>query len=184
MPKYKRKTNNNKEIIKKKNKGGQPTKYLPIYAIQVYEITRNFGFDNKKLCKVFDICNKTLNNWMQNNEEFLLAVIKGKDEYDSRNVETSLLKRAIGYDYKEKHVTRGIKGDTIKIIDRHIPPETGACMNWLSNRSKDRWGNTNLSPDNPIPQINIQINNLSIDEIEELKRLRQKATPGIIETSS
>jgi hypothetical protein len=32
------------------------------------------------------------------------------------------------------------EGEVIRVpIRKHVPPDTGACMNWLKNRMPDKW---------------------------------------------
>jgi hypothetical protein len=127
-------------------KAGQPTKYKKAYAKIAEKACANNGFDDESLADLFSICDKTLNNWKNKHPEFLQSIKRGKDTYDTNNVETSLLKRAEGYSYIEKHTEAIIDSDgkiselkKVKNITKEIPPETTAGIFWLKNRHPGRW---------------------------------------------
>ena len=90
----------------------------------------------------FGVCEKTLNNWKDKNEQFLQSLKEGKKEADSRVVK-SLFQRAVGYSCPDtKFATHeGIITDTKEFI-KHYPPETTACIFWLKNRRPDEWKDT------------------------------------------
>lgn len=70
---------------------------------------------------------------------FAEALKKGKDVADTI-VENALYKRAIGYDYEEE-TKMEIDGvlTTVKVVKKHMPPDTTAQIYWLKNRLPNKW---------------------------------------------
>jgi hypothetical protein len=67
------------------------------------------------------------------------SIKKGKEEFDTANVEKSLLARALGYEHPEEkvfcHNGEIITHNQIK----HYPPDVAAILVWLTNRQPERW---------------------------------------------
>jgi hypothetical protein len=130
---------------------GRPPKYKPKYQEQAYRLCSIFGADDQKLAEFFKVEEKTINNWKEKYPPFLGAVKKGKDEFDTKNVEASLLKRALGYSYEELHYERIELDDSpknsdekqfgtlVKTVIKQVAPDVTAQIFWLKNRDKDRW---------------------------------------------
>ena len=86
----------------------------------------------------------TLYRWKSKYVEISEALKKGKDVVD-RQVEKSLLKRALGFEYNEtKNVyetdregNRILKESTI--TRKMVAPDTTAQIFWLKNRKPDKW---------------------------------------------
>ena len=57
------------------------------------------GATNDHLAKLFGVSTKTIEYWIRENSTFFKAVRDGKDQYNVRKVEASLLQRAIGFEY-------------------------------------------------------------------------------------
>ncbi len=143
-----------KKKVTPKKKRGQPTKYLPEMAEKAFILCRDCGLTDENLAKCLNVSVRTLQYWMESHEEFLQAIKKGKDAWNTNGVEKSLLKRAMGFEYEE--VTReplynAVTGDPIldedgnhrivvtKIVRKHMAPETAAICFWLKNRDPGRW---------------------------------------------
>ena len=135
-------------------KPGRPTKYLPDqHPGLAYRALRRLGLDDPALAEVLGISRKTLNNWREEHQPFLLACQKGRDEHDTLNVERTLLERAMGYEYEEEiHELRPvyeerdgkrvqIGTDLVLTERRHKKqaPDVTAQIHWLKNRHPDRW---------------------------------------------
>jgi|GEM_PF-704778 len=145
------------------NKGGRPTDFKEEYIHQAYVVCADDGYTNAKLAKLFSVNRRTITNWLKEIPEFKEAVQAGKDEHDSREVETSLLKRAKGFQYTETtselmfiddpkayqpnpmQELHGIERRKIhtyiptKKTIKHVSPDTRACEIWLCNRRPGRW---------------------------------------------
>ena len=88
---------------KKTKPNGRPSKYKDDYARQALVACKTFGSTEEQLAKLFDVTVETIGNWKKQHEEFFQALKDGKDKFDSKRVESSLLKRALGYEYEEVH---------------------------------------------------------------------------------
>ncbi len=115
-------------------------------------LSRDYGFTAEQLGAVFGVSNRTINHWMQEHKDFKDAVKKGRDSYDSINVENALLKRAMGYQFTEVSTQRiritvkdangiKVKIPATKVIttNKEIPPDTKSAIFWLTNRNPERW---------------------------------------------
>lgn len=122
------------------------------------------GLTDKQIAKNMGIGEKTIHEWKKRFPAFSTALKKGKEVVDIE-VENSLHKRAMGFEYEE--VTTeireipdgkgGIKQEKhIKRTKKFIPPETTAMIYWLKNRRPDKWR------DRPEPE-----NNEAVDKLVE-----------------
>ncbi len=120
----------------------------------VYYICQHFGATNEEIAKALCVSTATLNHWLKDYPEFLSEYKRGRDEFDSGQVEKALRSRALGYRYTEtstKTVTlmvgpRGEKvatpAEEVTVHDKSMAPDVGAAIFWLTNRQKDRWQQT------------------------------------------
>ncbi len=112
---------------------GQPTKYKPEYAEQVYKLCLLKAID-KDLAKFFDVCEDTINNWKKDYLDFFESIKRGKLIADA-TVAEKLFERACGYSHPDVHISN-YQGDiTITDIIKHYPPDTAAAFIWLKNRA-------------------------------------------------
>jgi len=106
--------------------------------------------DRHKACKLFGVAKSTINLWKKEHPAFSDSVKKGKDDYDSENIEKSLAKRALGFKYteitKEPRLIKKADGDitttdmtVTKKVTRLVVPDTTAQIFWLKNRQPHRW---------------------------------------------
>lgn len=117
---------------------GRPTKYHDDLARQAYELAL-LGLTDAEMARVFDVEEKTLNNWKDAHPEFLQSLKDGKDIADAQ-VTKSLYKRATGYEHKAVKISANPNGDehVTEYIERY-PPDTTACIFWLKNRQRAKW---------------------------------------------
>jgi len=154
-----------KKTAKKK---GRPAVYQPKYVKIAGELCREKGYTDKNLADHFKVCEGTINRWKNEFPNFYESLKKGKDDFDSRVVEQSLLKRAVGYSYVE--TTRELQADeseeafesayfpgtpslihkeekesstqtlaVTKKVTKHMAPDVTAQIFWLKNRKPQRW---------------------------------------------
>jgi hypothetical protein len=128
-------------------KRGQPTKYKSEFVEQVHKLAAG-GFLDKQIADFFKISEATLNTWKQKHPEFFESLQKGKDDFDSTKVESSLLKRALGFKYTEttreispkaNPKTGGVQLRITKRVTKMVVPDVTAQIFWLKNRQKGRW---------------------------------------------
>lgn len=164
-----------------------------------YRIVAKTGATLDDLASILNIRKETLNGWMRKHKRFARAVVLGRDRYNSDEVEVKLLKRARGYTetvVEETTKTRPVinKGEVVlddngnvltyeeKITLRKdivFPPDVRAITFFLTNRNRKRWSrapNPAKSVKNEYTQINLST--LSVEELQKLKQLSEKAGTG------
>jgi hypothetical protein len=103
------------------------------------------GLSDEQLAHNMGINKCTLYDWKKKFPKFANALKKTKEIVD-KEVENSLYKSAIGYDYEE--ITEERKFDktlgdyklvVTKRIVKHMPPNTASIIFWLKNRRPDIW---------------------------------------------
>ena len=130
-----------------RNKGGRPSKYEAEWKdkLIIIEGWAKDGLTNEQIAKNMGISVKTLYEWQNKYSEFSESLKKGKEVVD-REVENALLKRALGYKYKEitrepiKDATTGeIRLEVTKEVVKEVVPDTTAQIFWLKNRKPNEW---------------------------------------------
>ena len=146
---------------KRKKVNGRPTKYDERFNDIAYQMCKQFGAADKQLAKTLSISEATLNNWKKKHPEFLESIRKGKDEYDTANVEIALRDRAIGYSHPDVHISVW-KGEVIVTdIVKHYPPDPLSCIFWLVNRSRGRWKHVNKTDIDIGPNVQEYFNKIA-----------------------
>ena len=121
----------------KGKKRGPKSSYDPVrMPEQAYHATSRMGAEHLDLAALFGVSLGPIEKWIREHDEFRVAIRTGRDEWSSRNIEDSLKRRALGYEYQE-HKTSAKNGP--ETITKHMPPDVGACIFWLTNRQKNRW---------------------------------------------
>lgn len=146
----------------KKNKKGRPTKYKPEFVQIAGELCQEKGYTIKNLAQHFKVVESSITLWMKEYSDFSAAIKKGRDVFDTQEVEQSLLKRAKGYGYDEitkepVMVDKGVvdekdieEGETVeeavenslavtKVVTKEVAPSEVAIIFWLKNRQPQRW---------------------------------------------
>lgn len=129
---------------------GTPTKYKPEYAAIARQYCLLTGATDADIAKLLEVSKRTINYWKKQYPDFLHSVKDGKLAADMKVAE-GLYKRCIGFEHHE--VTR--EGDApydqatggydkkllkvTKVVTKYIPPDAGACLNWLKNRQPEHW---------------------------------------------
>lgn len=107
------------------------------------------GLSKEQISENLGISVQSFDNYMKRYEEFADAVSEGAEECEI-HIENALVKRALGYSYKE--VTRERKvvrnpetGEdeyklvVTKSVTKHVIPDVGAQQYYLEHRSPKRW---------------------------------------------
>lgn len=123
---------------------GRPTKYSEDMPERAAFLIREFGMTDKQLAKAFGVAESSLKEWRQVYHAFSAATKEAKEDHDSEKVEKSLLRRALGYKYKEvtKEKTDNGGMEITKEVTKEQPPDTTAMIFWLKNRQPARWRDT------------------------------------------
>lgn len=103
------------------------------------------GLTDEQISRKIGIAYSTFRIWRDKFPELSAALKKNKDVVD-REVENSLLKRALGYSYDEttreavKDAETGeITMRVTKVVTKQVVPDTTAQIFWLKNRKPDKW---------------------------------------------
>lgn len=130
------------------------------------------GLSDEQIAHNIGINKNTIYTWKKKYKVIDDVLKKGKEVVD-RQVENALLKRALGYDYEEETKMVAESGKkSIRIVKKHIPPDTTAIIFWLKNRKREQWRDVNkIEIDKPVQveqNTNIDLSNLTKDELLKL----------------
>lgn len=97
----------------------------------------------RELARELGVSPGTLAAWMRDFPAVKAAVTEMRHLADDA-VESSLYKRAVGYEYLEtstSETTGGKDGSKTTETEKtvHVAPDVGAAKFWLSNRRRERW---------------------------------------------
>lgn len=135
---------------------------------------RRRGLSKEQIAENLGISEQSYDNYIKRYEDFADAVEEGADECEI-HIENALVKRALGYSYKEvtkerKLVKNPETGEdeyklvTTKSVTKHVVPDVGAQQYYLEHRAPKRWERV------PSAYIdNVQVN-ADIQSIAELLR--------------
>jgi predicted transcriptional regulator len=132
---------------KKPRKDSYEVRVKPKLALVIGWCRR--GLSNEQIAENLGISNQSFTNYLKRYEEFADAVDKGREETEI-HVENALVKRALGYNYKEvtrerKLVTNPETGEeeyklvVTKSVTKHVIPDVGAQQYYLEHRAPKRW---------------------------------------------
>lgn len=103
------------------------------------------GLTDEQIAEKIGIVSSTLYEWKKQYSEISEALKRGKEVVD-REVEKALLKRALGYTYKETTKELCLDKETgcsemkvTKIVEKEVIPDTTAQIFWLKNRKPEEW---------------------------------------------
>jgi len=130
-----------KKCQKKKN--GRPpmyTEWLTEEGLGQVKKWAEEGLINKQIAHKMGINNATLYEWQGRFPDFADAIKKGKKVIDEQ-VENSLLKRAMGYQYEEETWLKNHDGEmvVVKKVLKSQAPDVTAQIFWLKNRNPKEW---------------------------------------------
>lgn len=119
-------------------KRGRPTKYNEKFHVKLAYAYSRLGYTDEEMAKEFGVSESTLNLWKKKHESFFGALKKGKDTPDDQ-VESALLKRALGFKIKAvklfQHQGKILEGE----YNEYYPPDVAAAFIWLKNRRPEKW---------------------------------------------
>lgn len=93
------------------------------------------GLTDEQIAHNMGIVPSTLYEWKKKYPELSDTLKNGKEVID-RQVENSLLKRALGYRYDEVTYEDGVE---TKRVTKEVQPDTTAQIFWLKNRKPNEW---------------------------------------------
>ncbi len=136
-------------------------KYGKSIVKEIVELIKSDTFTIAEICQRVGITHTTFHDWMNEHEEFAIAVRDAKEarmQFFVAEARKSLLKKIQGYTVQEKHTTHvdtgkkeidpetGKKKSIIKIkeqktVDKHFQPDTAAIIFTLTNGDPETWKN-------------------------------------------
>lgn len=145
----------------------RPTKYKKEFAEQARKLCAK-GFTDKEMADFFEVDESTFTRWKQAHEELRTSIKEAKEEFDTKMVEETLLKRALGYEVTESKIEQQ-EGSPAKktMTKKHIPPSDTALIFWLRNRRSNRWSNNPSVSEEEAQSLNITFGvNAPVGEIK------------------
>lgn len=126
------------------------------------------GLTDKQVAHNMNIAESTLHEWKKKYSVLSESLKRGKEVVD-RQVENALLKRALGYEFKE--TTRELTEDGMrvtKVITKQQAPDTTAQIFWLKNRKPDEWRDKKETEVSGNMTVSNPFANLSEEELRKL----------------
>lgn len=128
------------------------------------------GLTDEQIAHNMGISRSTLNEWKKKYPDISDTLKKGKDVVDIQ-VENALLKRALGYKYKEttKKLTKSGFMMVTKEVIKEVVPDTTAQIFWLKNRRPDKWRDKPVAVESDVYEDDGLLTALDaqVDEIED-----------------
>lgn len=128
------------------------------------------GLTDEQIAHNMGISRSTLNEWKKKYPDISDTLKKGKDVVDIQ-VENALLKRALGYKYKEttKELTKSGFMMVTKEVIKEVVPDTTAQIFWLKNRRPDKWRDKPVAVESDVYEDDGLLTALDaqVDEIED-----------------
>ncbi len=133
----------NKANEKKEQKRGRKSKYdthVKPYLNRIPKWRRN-GMTEAQIAKKLGIAMSSFSLYKLKHSEFSETLKNSKEEL-IENLEDSLFKRAMGYQYEETKIERegGVVVRTVINI-KELPPDVGALIFALKNLAPNKWRN-------------------------------------------
>lgn len=96
------------------------------------------GCIDEDIARKLAISYSTFREYINKYSALSAALKKGKEVIDYQ-VENALLKRALGYKYKETSTKESMMGTETKEVIKEVLPDVTAQIFWLKNRKPDKW---------------------------------------------
>jgi hypothetical protein len=116
---------------------GRPTVYKPEND-EIARVACMLGATNETLAERFEVCRRTIDNWIATIPEFSFAVRQGRQVADE-TVISALFARAKGMEQKMTKVFCHRGQPVTANYTVHLPPDVCACIFWLRNRRPEQW---------------------------------------------
>lgn len=128
------------------------------------------GLIDEQIAKNLGVAYSTFRKYRDEHSALSAALKKGKEVVD-REVENALLKRALGYQYKE--VTEEY-GEVTKVVTKEVQPDTTAQIFWLKNRKPGTWRDKQDVEHSGHTATTLNMTNLSEEELRKLAKLNSR----------
>jgi hypothetical protein len=131
-----------KKLAKKTEKKtvGRISKYDPKIHNNLAKWLARDGFNQEQIASRFEIHPSTFQKWIKDNKELKECLRKGKEEV-RYEVEDTLIKRAMGYDYSKEEIEVHDDGfQKKKITSMHVAGDVNAIIFYLRTQWKEKYG--------------------------------------------
>lgn len=156
-------------MAKRGRKGKYETHVLPNFENIVKWLMH--GDTEAVIARKIGVSLSSFNLYKTQYSEFKDVIKKGQQDFDFQ-VEESLKKRAIGYEYDVAETTierdeDGFEKKKIRKAKKHVPPDVTADIFWLVNRMPERWKNLRETKISGDVQVRNPLSGLETDELRK-----------------
>jgi hypothetical protein len=131
---------------------GRKTKYSKEMCKKAEKLARQ-GLIDIVIAEKLGISERTFYEYQEKFPQFSQALKAGKKIVNSK-VRSALLKRCLGFKYKETKVKTEGKDQSTEVTTKYLVPDVGACSLWLHNREPEEW---TKNPDPITGDVKIEI---------------------------
>lgn len=164
-----------KPKTKKKNKGGQPTRYKVAYNEDVRKLCL-LGATDAEIGDFFGVTETTINNWKKRHPKFFESIKAGKIKADA-TIADSLYQRAKGYEHPDVHISNYKGKITQTKLTKYYPPDTAAAFIWLKNRTGGKFRDVLPQP----PETGSRVTKIIVEYAPEYVPERKQINSTVIE---
>lgn len=132
------------------------------------------GLTDEQIAYNMGVGYSTLQAWKSKYKDIQDTLKRGKEVIDLQ-VENALLKRALGYSYKETTEELIIDKSTgesrlkvTKVVEKEVVPDTTAQIFWLKNRRPDKWRDKRETELSGNMNVNSPYQGLTTEELKKL----------------
>jgi transposase-like protein len=119
---------------------GRISKYEPKIHDNLAKWLARDGYNNEQIAARFEINPSTLQRWIKEYPNLKECLRKGKEEV-RYEVEDTLIKRAMGYDYSKEEIEVHDDGfQKKKITSMHVAGDVNAIIFYLRTQWKEKYG--------------------------------------------
>lgn len=155
-----------------------PKPCTPEIVEQARKLCQYLGATNQEMADFFGVSLRHFQDWIAEIPDLKEAVTLGKMQADA-GVADALYRRATGYSHPDVDI-KVVDGCIVETpLVKHYPPDTVACIFWLTNRRRDMWKRkpteeSQADVERAIKELDRAKKEL---EVEALKKGSQEAPP-------
>lgn len=179
------------------NERGRPSLYQPdTMPYQAYIMCAQHGATFAELAAIWGITASTVSDWVNEYPDFAKAIRAGRDAFNVGQIEQSLVKRALGFEYEEvstksiqykikslqdgKEISKLVPAVEVTRTKKLVAPDVAAIIFYLKNRDPERWKDkmAELSISGDIGDVKATLTGCSVEELRGLRDAVRTAIPG------
>lgn len=132
--------------------------------LKLVECWARDGLTDEQIAKNLGISKDTFYKYIKQYADFSDSLKRGKEIVDYE-VENSLLKRALGYEYDEITYEHG---EETKRVRKQVAPDTTAQIFWLKNRKPEQWRDKQVVESSNTVEFKNPLEGLSTEDLKKL----------------